>query len=285
MHGGWKAAVVATPVALASAAVLLWRRALGPLPRWRREQTRLRRQLVLEDDLDWELPAVPPGRELRLVAGVDVSFFSSEAAATTTEQRAIATVVVLSFPALEVVYTAHQEVVLSTPYVAGFLAFREAAPLAALLRRLQTKHPQLAPQVVLVDGSGVLHPAGFGLACHLGVLTGLPTVGVAKNLLYVDGLDREHVRAAFAQLDDADEAPARTVPLLGASGRLWGMALRGAPGRSARPVFVSSGHRISLATAVAVTKACSVHRTPEPIRQADLRSRARIRQAEASEAE
>jgi hypothetical protein len=52
MHG-WNAAVVATPVALASAAVLLWRRTLGPLPRWRRQQTRLRRQLVLEDDLDW----------------------------------------------------------------------------------------------------------------------------------------------------------------------------------------------------------------------------------------
>lgn len=128
-----------------------------------------------------ELPAVHPGRELRLVAGVDVSFFSSEAAAP-IEQRAIATVVVLTFPALEVVYTAHQEVVLSTPYLAGFLAFREAAPLAALLSRLQTTHPQLAPQVVLVDGSGVLHPAGFGLACHLGVLTGLPTVGVTKNV-------------------------------------------------------------------------------------------------------
>ena len=143
---------------------------------------------------------MPPGRELRLVAGVDVSFFSSEAAAITTEQRAIATVVVLSFPALEVVYTAHQEVVLSTPYVAGFLAFREAAPLAALLRRLQTKHPQLAPQVVLVDGSGVLHPAGFGLACHLGVLTGLPTVGVAKN-----------VRATALRADAAVE-PVETLP-------------------------------------------------------------------------
>lgn len=62
-------------------------------------------------------------------------------------------------------------------------------------------------------------------------------------------------------------------------------ALRGEPGRSVRPVFVSSGHRISLTTAVAVTKACSVHRTPEPIRQADLRSRTRIRQAEASRAD
>jgi deoxyinosine 3'endonuclease (endonuclease V) len=124
---------------------------------------------------------VHPGRELRLVAGVDVSFFGAEAAATTKE-RAVATVVVLTFPALEVVHTAHQEVMLSTPYIAGFLAFREAAPLAALLRRLQTTHPQLAPQLVLVDGSGVLHPAGFGLACHLGVLTGLPTVGITKNV-------------------------------------------------------------------------------------------------------
>uniref|UniRef100_A0A8D0L900 Endonuclease V n=1 Tax=Sphenodon punctatus TaxID=8508 RepID=A0A8D0L900_SPHPU len=79
-------------------------------------------------------------------------------------------------------------VTVSAPYVAGFLAFREVPFLVEAAQRLQAQEPELTPQVLLVDGNGVLHHRGFGIACHLGVLTGLPCVGVAKNLLQVDGL-------------------------------------------------------------------------------------------------
>lgn len=77
---------------------------------------------------------------------------------------------------------------MSEPYIPGFLAFREVPHLLACFRELGE---EFRPQVVLVDGNGVLHPRGFGLASHLGVLLDLPTIGVGKNLLCVDGLDRK----------------------------------------------------------------------------------------------
>uniref|UniRef100_A0A8C5Z4V2 Endonuclease V n=1 Tax=Marmota marmota marmota TaxID=9994 RepID=A0A8C5Z4V2_MARMA len=78
---------------------------------------------------------------------------------------------------------------LTAPYMAGFLAFREVPFLVDLVQQLQEKEPGLMPQVLLVDGNGVLHHRGFGVACHLGVLTELPCIGVAKKLLQVDGLE------------------------------------------------------------------------------------------------
>ncbi len=74
------------------------------------------------------------------------------------------------------------------PYIPGFLAFREVPHLLSCFRELREG---FWPQVILVDGNGVLHPRGFGLASHLGVLLDLPTIGVGKNLLCVDGLERK----------------------------------------------------------------------------------------------
>uniref|UniRef100_A0A3P9KZK2 Endonuclease V n=1 Tax=Oryzias latipes TaxID=8090 RepID=A0A3P9KZK2_ORYLA len=86
-------------------------------------------------------------------------------------------------------------VTLTAPYIAGFLAFRETPFLLQALQRLKESQPELMPQVVFVDGNGLFHYRGeFGLACHLGVLSGLPCVGVAKNLLQVQGVykNQEH---------------------------------------------------------------------------------------------
>ncbi|XP_031454798.1 endonuclease V isoform X3 [Phasianus colchicus] len=127
-------------------------------------------------------------------------------------------------------------------------------------------------QVLLVDGNGLLHQRGFGVACHLGVLTDLPCVGVAKNLLHVDGLvkdelHKEQIRSLQKKGD--------TFPLMGTSGAVLGMALRGC-NNSSKPLYVSVGHRICLETAVHLVKSCCKYRIPEPIRQADIRSRAYI---------
>ncbi|XP_048820694.1 endonuclease V isoform X5 [Lagopus muta] len=113
---------------------------------------------------------------------------------------------------------------------------------------------------------------GFGVACHLGVLTDLPCVGVAKNLLHVDGLvkdelHKEQIRSLQKKGD--------TFPLTGTSGAVLGMALRGC-NNSSKPLYISVGHRICLETAVQLVKSCCKYRIPEPIRQADIRSRAYI---------
>ncbi|ELW68223.1 Endonuclease V [Tupaia chinensis] len=174
---------------------------------------------------------------------------------------ACASLVVLSYPELQVLYEESRMVSLTAPYVAGFLAFREVPFLVDAVQRLRDKEPGLMPQ------------AGFGVACHLGVLTDLPCVGVAKKLLQVDGLEnspwhKEQIRRLHAGGD--------TFPLVSSSGAVLGMALR-SHDHSTKPLYVSVGHRMSLEAAVRLTHRCCRFRVPEPVRQADIRSREYIR--------
>ncbi|XP_032946233.1 endonuclease V isoform X5 [Rhinolophus ferrumequinum] len=180
---------------------------------WKREQALLRARVVTRDTEAWQRD--PGFSGLRRVGGVDVSFVKGDSVS------ACASLVVLSYPELEVVYEDCHMVSLTAPYVSGFLAFRELPFLVDAVQRLREEEPQLMPQVLLVDGNGVLHHQGFGVACHLGVLTGLPCIGVAKKLLQVDGLEnnarhKEKIRLLQAGGD--------TFPLMGDSGAILGMA-------------------------------------------------------------
>lgn len=110
------------------------------------------------------------GRPLRLVGGLDISFASdagAEGDTHTETETALAALVVLSFPALEVVYEDFLPVRLTQPYVPGYLAFREAPALVDLVRRLRAQRPDMLPDLLMLDGNGVLHPRGCGLACHV----------------------------------------------------------------------------------------------------------------------
>ncbi|NWR06356.1 ENDOV Endonuclease, partial [Paradoxornis webbianus] len=231
----------------------------------RREQARLKASVVEEDTEEWQKD--PHFTGLERVGGVDLSYIKGD------ESRACASLVVLSYPALEVLYQDCRMVAVSAPYVAGFLAFREVPVLVEAVQRLQREEPQLQPQVLLVDGNGLLHPRGFGTACHLGVLTDLPCIGVAKNLLQVDGLVRDELhREQVRSLQRSGEA----FPLTGTSGKVLGMVLR-SYNNSSKPLYVSVGHRVSLDTAVRLVRGCCRFRVPEPIRQADIRSREYLR--------
>ncbi|XVF04395.1 hypothetical protein REPUB_Repub05bG0078600 [Reevesia pubescens] len=125
------------------------------------------------------------------------------------------------------------------------------------------------PQVVMVDGNGLLHPRGFGLASHLGVLVNIPTIGIGKNLHHVDGLTQFGVR----KLLEAEENRANDIiTLRGSSGIIWGAVMRSTQGL-VKPIFVSIGHRVSLDIAIKIVKMTCKFCVPEPIRQADIRSR------------
>ncbi|XP_008278028.1 endonuclease V isoform X1 [Stegastes partitus] len=234
--------------------------------RWESEQQRLRLQLLDHDTESWQQN--PDFSGLQRVGGVDLSFIKGD------DVNACAQLVVLSFPDMELLYEDSRMVTLTAPYVAGFLAFRETPFLLEALQRLQENQPELLPQVVLVDGNGLFHDREFGLACHLGVLSGLPCVGVAKNLLQVQGVNKsqEH-QSQIAALQKGGDS----FPLTAASGKVLGKALRSSD-KSVKPVYVSVGHKISLDTAVRLTHACCRYRVPEPIRQADCRSREYLRQ-------
>ncbi|XP_029417210.1 endonuclease V isoform X4 [Nannospalax galili] len=117
------------------------------------------------------------------------------------------------------------------------------------------------------------HAPGFGVACHLGVLTELPCIGVAKKLLQVDGLENNALHKEKIRLL---QAGGDTFPLVGGSGTVLGMALK-SHDHCIKPLYVSVGHRMSLEAAVRLTYRCCRFRAPEPVRQADIRSREYIR--------
>ena len=263
--------------------------------RWRAEVSKLRPRLVSTADVPFasaESPFHVGTSGLTRVAGVDVSYrrefiYNS----THAQETAVACLAVLAYPSMAAEWVDCEEFVVEVPYVPGFLAFREAPAMNRLIARCP---PQFTPDVVLVDGNGALHPDGFGLACHLGVKCGVPTVGIAKDLHCFDGLDVKKVRkmcdeAVQTSSKESDGVVARSsgrwpdaVALVGDSGTTHGAAVFGhahtGDGAGA-PVFVSGGHRTSLDLAIELTRLCRLqgHKTPEPIRVADARSRSRVR--------
>ena len=184
----------------------------------------------------------PLHRTPRLVAGIDAAF-------SPDGRFCIAGAVVWDRQAGEVVETRVARRRLDFPYVPGLLSFREAPAVIAALRKLRSE-----PQALVCDGHGVAHPRRFGLACHIGVLAGKPTLGCAKNRLVGRHREPGGRRGARAALIDR--------------GELLGAVLRTRDG--VRPVFVSVGHRADLDSAVKIVLACCVgFRLPEPTRLAD----------------
>ena len=141
----------------------------------------MRNQLLEKDDFKWDQDS------LKYVAGVDISFSMDH------ENIACSALVILDRKSLKIVYEHYEYVELDLPYVPGFLAFREIPSLLPLFEKLREKRPDLWPDVILVDGNGIIHQNGFGLACHLGVLLDTPTIGCGKTFFYVDGLSKDKI--------------------------------------------------------------------------------------------
>ena len=189
----------------------------------------------------------PAGFAPELIAGVDVHF-------SRDGQTAFAAAVLLDATSLEIVQSAQATAPVRFPYRTGFLSFREVPVALEALGLLDA-----SADLVMVDGQGRAHPRRFGLACHLGVLLGKPTIGVAKSRLLG--------RFAEPGAEPGDHTP------LEDKGEIIGAVLRSK--RACRPLFVSVGHRVDLETAVTwVMRTTHRHRLPEPTRLADHLSRA-----------
>ncbi|KAA8521009.1 hypothetical protein F0562_011702 [Nyssa sinensis] len=229
---------------------------------WIEVQDSLKRKLVTDDDFTWQLPTGKEEQEgeglaLKYAGGVDISFSKED------PSTACGILVVLDLQTLQVVYEDYSVVRLHIPYVPGFLAFREAPVFSELLEKMKNSAHPFYPQLLMVDGNGLLHPRGFGLASHLGVLVNLPTIGIGKNLHHVDGLTQSRVKQL---LEARAKFTEDTIILTGDSGHTLGAAMRSTLG-SLKPIFISVGHRISLATAIKIAKVTCKYRVPEPIRQ------------------
>lgn len=200
----------------------------------RTQQLELAASVIREDCLEKNPP--------ELIAGADVGF---EQGGEVTR----AAMVLLKYPSLELVEYKVARIVTTMPYIPGFLSFREYPALLAAWEQLSHK-----PDLLFVDGHGISHPRRLGVASHFGLLVDVPTIGVAKKRLCgkFELIDTEV--GAVAPLMDKNEQLAW----------VWRSKTR------CNPLFVSTGHRVSLDSALMWVQRCMKgYRLPEPTRWAD----------------
>lgn len=199
--------------------------------------------IALQKELRSQISLVPLTRTPTLIGGADVSMnrFAKEG---------FAGFVTLSYPGLSVIDQASVKSEIPFPYIPGLLSFREIPMLLLAWEKLERK-----PDVLMVDGIGIAHPRRLGIATHLGLVLGIPTIGVAKSVLVGTYEDPPPTPGQFSYLYDKEE--------------VVGAALR--TKERVKPVFVSPGHLITLAESIDLVRASVLrHRLPEPTRQAHL---------------
>lgn len=197
--------------------------------------------IVIQQELCQEVITEDQFGTVQYVAGIDVGF---ESEGTITR----AAVAVLTYPELKFCDHAIARRPTTFPYIPGFLSFREVPAVLDALEQVKT-----TPDLLLCDGQGLAHPRRFGIACHLGILTNLPAIGVAKSRL-------------VGRHEEVPDQRGAWVPLMHKGDRI-GAVLRTRPGTN--PLYISSGHRISLETAIAYVMGCTTkYRLPETTRHA-----------------
>lgn len=201
-----------------------------PLRRLREEQLKLRDKISLKDEF----------KSLRTVAGIDVAYLNTN--------KAIGACAIFDYIKRKLIRTETAELAIEFPYIPTYLGFRELPVIQALVERLDSK-----PTVLMIDGNGVLHPYGFGIASHIGVILDLATIGVAKSLL-CGTLERK-----LKLKRDCTKIFHR--------GRLVGFAFKPSS-HSKQPIYISPGNKISFETSLAIVQKFCKSRIPEPIKEA-----------------
>lgn len=195
------------------------------------QQKKLSKQVVIKDKFS----------DIGFVAGVDVGF----------EQQGRVTraaIVVMNINDFEIVDVAIAKRATTLPYIPGLLSFRELPAVMSAFESLK-----ILPDMVFCDGHGIAHPRRFGIACHFGVLTGIPAIGIGKSRLVGTYSEPENERGAQQ-------------PLVHKNTEI-GAVLRTRV--NVKPVFVSPGHKVSVASAVSWALRCTgQYKLPEPVRWA-----------------
>ncbi len=195
-------------------------------------QNELRHQVRLTNDFT----------KLEIVAGVDCSY-------DVTNNLSYAYVTTMRLDRLQPLETVTAQLPITFPYIPGFLSFREVPVVLHALAQLSA-----LPDLLMVDGQGVAHPRRFGIACHLGVLTNLLAIGVAKSRL-------------IGTAKPLGDSKGSQQPLMDKQERI-GTVLRSKD--NTNPLFISPGHKLDQDAAVAITFQCLTrYRLPEPTRVAD----------------
>ncbi|WP_435946575.1 deoxyribonuclease V [Dryocola sp. BD586] len=200
----------------------------------RQQQIELASSVIREDRFDVDPPA--------FIAGADVGF---EQGGEVTR----AAIVLLKYPSLELVEYKVARIATTMPYIPGFLSFREYPALLAAWEMLSRK-----PDLLFVDGHGISHPRRLGVASHFGLLVDVPTIGVAKKRL-------------CGRFEPLGDEVGEKRPLIDKGEQLaWVWRSK----KRCNPLFVATGHRVSVDTALLWVQRCMAgYRLPEPTRWAD----------------
>lgn len=196
--------------------------------------------IALQKELASKIRLTPLDNPLKFIGGADVSMnlYATEG---------FAGFVTLSYPDLNLVDESVVKRPINFPYIPGLLSFREIPMLLDAWKELKQK-----PDVIVVDGTGIAHPRRMGIATHLGLILGVPTIGCAKNLL-------------FGTYDMPGEEAGSFSYIYDREGERIGAAMR--TKRKVKPVFVSPGHLITLEESIEIIRLCvRKHRLPEPTR-------------------
>lgn len=200
----------------------------------------------LQEELSQRIVEEGELTEVKILAAADVAF---------PEDKTRAAVCILSYPQLQLLQSVVVKDETRFPYIPGLLSFRESPALLKAFEQVEYE-----PDVIVVDGQGVAHPRRFGIASHIGLLLGLPTIGCAKKILF------------GRPSTELPQKSGSTTPLLSPDGETIGMLLRTRCGVA--PIVVSVGHMVSLDNAVEfVFSLCGRYRMPEPIRIVDAISK------------
>lgn len=183
------------------------------------EQLKLANEVICRDEFD----------KVKIVGGVDQAFIGDEV---------ISAIVVCDYKTLNPIEEKYSIIKATIPYIPGYLSYREAPAIVEAYNKLEQK-----PDVLMVDGNGILHPRRIGMASHVGILLNTPTIGIAKNLLLGEVLDRE--------------------VMVGNEVRAFELITK----EHAKPIYVSIGHKITLGSSVRIVKESLVypHKLPEPL--------------------
>ncbi|MEW6070176.1 MAG: endonuclease V, partial [Candidatus Thermoplasmatota archaeon] len=196
-------------------------------------QKKLARKLILEDKF----------KKLECIAGIDVSYY---------DNIGIGACAVLDYRSKKILEAKTVSKKVNFPYIPTYLAFRELPAIKEVISKLRKK-----PDILMIDGNGVLHPLGIGIASHAGVVLNIPTIGVAKTLL-CGKVEKTRLRAGESTK-------------IFYNSKLVGFCLKTV--KDAKPIYISPGHKVSFETTLEIVKYLSVSRIPEPLRLADSISR------------
>jgi deoxyribonuclease V len=202
-----------------------------------------REAILLQEKLRNKIIEKDSFAKIKIIAGADITLERDG-------NNGIAGVVVYSYPELKKIERVYCEGEIKFPYIPGLLSFREAPLIIKAFKGLKTK-----PDILILDGQGKAHPRRFGLACHVGLLLDLPTIGCAKSRLVGEYNEPGKAKWNASKLYDHKET--------------IGMVLR--TKTNVKPVYISVGHKISLNGAVKIIKQTTgQYRIPIPTRDAHI---------------